>query len=88
MATNDNSAKRDNRVWLSLRKKLVPVREKLLELYEDEDIYVEGLIPLAKKHGCLPDISEEAGPNLEMNMHLHAPIQSAMRDVSGIAGGQ
>jgi len=79
MATNDNSAKkeRDNRLWLSLRRNLLPTREKLLVLYKDEDIYAEGVIALGKKHGCLPDISEEAGPGLDMDMHLHAPLQSS-----------
>ena len=81
MATNDNSAERDNRVWLSLRRRLMPVRDKLLAFYEDEDIYAEGVISLAKKHGCLPDISEgEDGANIEMNMHLRAPIQTTAKD--------
>jgi hypothetical protein len=78
MATKDNTAKRENRVWLSLRKNLLPVRKRLLAFYEDEDIYAEGVMALAKKHGCLPEISEEANTaGIEMDMHLHAPIQNA-----------
>jgi hypothetical protein len=85
MVTNDNNAKRENRVWLSCPKNLLKVQDKLLELYEKEDIYAEGLRTLGKKHACLPELSEgEGGANLEMNMHLHAPIQSA---AGGIPSG-
>jgi hypothetical protein len=74
MATNGNAKERDNRVWLSLREELVNVRSKLRKIYKDEDIYVEGLIPLAKKHGCLPDLSSTC---LEMDMHLHGSLDNS-----------
>jgi hypothetical protein len=82
MATNDNNAKRDNRVWLSCPKNLLSAQDKLLELYEKEDIYAEGVRVLGKRHGVLPELSEEKGPSLEMDMHFQAPIQSAARDIS------
>jgi len=83
MATTDNDAKRENRIWLSLRSCLMPTRKKLRVFYQDEDIYAEGVISLAKKHGCLPDISEEGSggsASVEMDMHLHAPIQSSVKE--------
>jgi len=80
MATNDNNAKRENRVWLSCPKNLLATQDKLLELYEKEDIYAEGLRVLGKKHNVLPELSEEKGANIEMDMHLHAPIQTSMSD--------
>ncbi len=80
MATNDTGAKRDNRVWLSCPKNLMATQEKLLELYEKEDIYAEGLRVLGKKHGCLPDLSDEGGACLQMDMHLNAPLPSAVKD--------
>jgi|GEM_PF-4901569 len=83
MATNDNTAKRENRVWLSCPKNLLGVQEKLLALYEKEDIYAEGLRLLGKKHGCLPEIAEEGGAaGIEMDMHLRAPIQTAAKDAA------
>lgn len=81
MATNDNNAKRDNRVWLSCPKNLLPVQEKLLTIYEKEDIYAEGCRVLGKKHGLLPvDAEENNGPRLEMDMHVQAPIRTAVKD--------
>jgi hypothetical protein len=85
MATNDNIAKRDNRVWLSLRKRLIPLRDKLRKFYEDEDIYAEGLITLGRKHSCLPDLSEENG--LQMDMHLHGSLEPERAEVGAPKGG-
>lgn len=78
MATNDNTAKRDNRVWLSCPKNLLGVREKLRKIYTDEDIWKLGLIPLAEKHHFLPEgFEEDAGPRLEVDMHVDAPMKMA-----------
>jgi len=81
MAPNGTKTKRENRVWTSCPKNLMPIRAKLLLIYEEEDLYKLGVIPLAQKHRFLPEGFEEVSgePRIEMDMHLNAPIQGAMK---------